>query len=110
MNKKINIIESQLKAYNNRDIDEFVKYYSDDIEFRILDTNELVFKGMDRLREKYIQRFEAVNLHCTIVNRIEIGNKVIDEEEIIGVIDGIYHVVVIYETDDNFITKMWLVK
>ena len=105
----ITIVQQQLDAYNNRDITAFTATYSENIElYQFPDT--LSSKGIEFLRSSYKQLFERVpNLHAKIKNRIVIGNKVIDEEEVtFG--DRIVNAVAIYEVQHNKITKVTFIR
>jgi hypothetical protein len=46
--------------------------------------NQLMYQGKALMRQQYAGMFQqAVDLHCTLVKRIVLGNKVIDEESVI---------------------------
>jgi hypothetical protein len=53
------------------------------------------------------QRFNLPHLHAQIVNRIVMGNKVIDHERITGVRTTPFEMVVIFEIADNLIQRIW---
>ncbi|OHB78049.1 MAG: hypothetical protein A2Z34_09380 [Planctomycetes bacterium RBG_16_59_8] len=91
------LVQRQLDAYNARDIDAFVACYSEDVEVYNHPAT-LVYKGREAMRERYAAYFEsAPELHCELVNRITIGNKAIDREQITGRPDGkVAHAVAIY--------------
>jgi hypothetical protein len=72
----------QLHAYNNRDIDTFIKAYSDDVKV-YRQPSVLSYQGTDEMRKRYGQKFaETPDLHCELVNRIVSGNVVIDHERV----------------------------
>ena len=74
------VIEKQLEAYNNRDINAFVKVYAEDV--KVYDyPNKLRYQGIKELRRRYTAFFRNnKDLHCKIIKRIESGNTIIDEE------------------------------
>jgi len=80
------IVQKQLEAYNNRDIEAFMATFSKDVKvYTHLD--QLKYQGKDKMRNIYEPMFNTVkNLHCKIITRIVKDNKVIDEESI--TIDG----------------------
>lgn len=79
------IVQSNLDAYNNLDIDEFMAYISNDIEVYEFDSKKLSIKGAEACRKVYIELFEqSPKLHSTILKRIVFDNKVIDHEYIVG--------------------------
>ncbi|WP_152558133.1 nuclear transport factor 2 family protein [Altibacter lentus] len=103
------IVQTQLQAYNDRDIDAFMATYAEDIElFNFPDT--LSTKGKLAMRNGYAGFFAATpNLHCEIQNRIVIGNKVIDEEKV-TVNDGTLQAIAIYEVADGRISKVTFIQ
>lgn len=104
------IIDRQLLAYNNRDIEGIISTYSRDIEFRRLKSNELIIKGHDEVREYHPKfLFCHKELHAKIVNRFVIGNIVCDHEEVSGIVDGeIIQALTIYEIKHNKIFRIWV--
>jgi len=76
------LAQAQLEAYNQRDIDAFLVPYSDSV--KVYDNlRDFSYQGKDRMRAGYAGFFQSVDsLHCTLVNRIVLGNVVIDQEEV----------------------------
>lgn len=72
--------QKQLDAYNNRDIEAFVKVFSKDV--KVYDfPRKLKFEGREEMRKRYKGFFERTeDLHCKVISRIRKGNIVIDEE------------------------------
>lgn len=103
------IVQKQVEAYNNKDIDAFLATYSDDIEIYNF-PNILSMKGKTQMREVYSEMFERVKeLHCEIKKRIIINNKVIDHEYV-KFDDNFSSVVAIYEVKDGKIIKVTFVR
>ena len=102
------IVQKQLEAYNNRDIDGFLATYSKQAKIYRY-SGELQSDGSDAMRSGYADFFNSSpDLHCEIVNRIVIGNIVIDEESITA--NGkIFKGVAIYEVENNEIVKVTFV-
>ena len=102
------IVQKQLEAYNNRDIDGFLATYSKQAKIYRY-SGELQSDGSDAMRSNYVDFFNSSpDLHCEIVNRIVIGNKVIDEESITA--NGkTFKAVAIYEVENNEIVKVTFV-
>lgn len=103
------IVQNQLNAYNNRNIDAFLNTYSQDVRvFNFPD--ELRYKGRANMREQYTDFFRNTpDLHCEIKNRIVIGNKVIDEEYITA--NGTdFSAVAIYEVKNGKIAKVTFIR
>ncbi len=79
------VVQANLDAYNNRDIEEFMSYFSEDILVRNFDTGVTSAEGRQAVREIYTRLFEASpNLHSKILKRTVFDNKVIDHEYITG--------------------------
>jgi hypothetical protein len=78
--------QRQLDAYNARDLERFVAEYTDDIVAFRLPGTEPVLAGKQAFAEHYrMNRFSLPKLHAELVNRMVIGNKVIDHERVLGV-------------------------
>ncbi len=103
------IVQIQLNAYNDRNLEAFLNTYSHDVQvFNFPD--ELRFKGRANMREQYSDFFRNTpDLHCEIKNRIVIGNKVIDEEYITAN-ETNFSAVAIYEVENGKIAKVTFMK
>jgi hypothetical protein len=78
-----NLAQQQLDGYNNRDIEAFLVPYADSVEVYQF-PNKLLYKGKTTMRKEYEPMFaNTIDLHCTITNRMVLGNKVIDEESVL---------------------------
>lgn len=74
---------AQLEAYNNGDLEAFLKPYSDSVKIYNF-PNTLIGKGKRDMRKNYGNMFELLaDLHCTLVNRMVSGNTVIDHESVV---------------------------
>jgi hypothetical protein len=77
------LAQEQLDAYNKKDIEAFLKPYSDTLAVYSF-PNQLMYKGKDIMRKEYGEMFsQMADLHCNLKNRIVLGNRVIDEESVI---------------------------
>ena len=80
----MNPVEEQLLAYNDRDLERFVSVYAPDVVFENGE-NKLLIKGLDQIRKDYGNMFATYpELHCKVISRINVGDYVVDEEEITG--------------------------
>ena len=102
--------QRQLDAYNARDLERFVREYTEDVVvFRLPDPNPALV-GRDALAAHYRDnRFNLPDLHAELVNRMVFGNKVIDQEIVTGLPTGRMDAAVIYEVTPQGISKVWLV-
>lgn len=105
------IAQRQLNAYNAGNLDAFVSYYHPEVEVYNF-PNQLNYKGRENMRPGYGSFFQAnPNLHCELVNRIVIGNKVIDREHITGLSKGgSFDAVAIYEIEAGLIRKVFFLR
>lgn len=77
------LANAQLEAYNNRDIEAFLVPYSDTVKV-YNEKKELLYQGKETMRTQYGAMFERTpDLNCTLVNRIAVGNTVIEHEEVV---------------------------
>lgn len=101
-------VQRQLDAYNARDLERFLREYSDEIVVYRLPSPEPMLQGKKALAEHYRRhRFNLPDLHAELVNRIAFGNKVIDHERVTGVPDSPMEVAAIYEVGSEGIRKVW---
>lgn len=106
--KEHHVIDRQLACYNARDLEGFISFYDADIEGRLQESGELLFKGIEALKARYLLRFESVGLKATIINRMILGNKVVDFERIEGIEAGrISEVIVTYKIEGDKISQVW---
>ena len=103
----VDIVEEQLQAYNARDLERFAATYAESIRIYRLPALEPAIVGQEKLREVYRARFSSPNLHATIVNRMVLGNKVIDHERVVGIKETPIEAVAVYEVADGLIRTVW---
>ena len=105
------LVKKQLMYYNNRDLEGFLTAFADDCKIYNLADCSLIMDGKEAMRVRYAQRFLSPDLHAEIVNRIVIGNTVIDHESVTGIgKDAPMQVAAIYEIEGDFIKKVWFVR
>ena len=103
------IVQEQLKAYNDRDIEAFSETYAQDVELYQF-PKKLNLKGVSKLKQQYSSFFGSTpDLNCKIVNRIVIGNKVIDYESV-TVNGNLVRAIAIYEVKNGEITKVTFIQ
>ncbi len=103
------IVNQQLLAYNNRELDNFVKTYSKDVKLYFF-PNQLISEGHDTMRKQYGTMFETIlDLNAEIVNRMVLGNKVIDKEKVLYN-GNIFYAIAIYEVNDGKISKVTFIQ
>ena len=112
MNKNVvsavDVVQRQVEAYNARDLDRFVSAYSETIAIFRMPSTEPIISGKVELSRFYsTQRFNLPGLHAEIVNRIALGNKVVDHERIWGVRDTPLEIAAVYEVVGELIERVW---
>ena len=105
-------VQQQIDAYNNQDLDAFVAAYSEDV---VLEDGEgnVMAQGHDGIRELYAELFDrSPQLHGEVLNRISVGQYVIDEERVTGInMEGYpseMHAAVIYRLAEGKIAHVRL--
>jgi hypothetical protein len=79
------VVQQQLDAYNAKDIAAFMAVFSDDVVLYSLGKTEPIASGKVAVETLYKNLFaQSPNLFSTVVNRIVLGEKVIDYEHITG--------------------------
>ena len=63
-NSPLSVVQAQLDAYNAKDIEALLQTYSPDAEQFTLH-GELLAKGHEQLRERFLTRFLEPNLHAS---------------------------------------------
>ena len=113
----LQLVESQLAAYNAGDLDAFCANFSADVEvYEGLGRDaKLLLKGMEEYRRRYAARLahdhdaSVPNLHAEIVARISLGNVVIDHECVTGIAKNAVEVIAIYEVQDKLIARVYFI-
>lgn len=107
------IVEKQLKAYNERNIDDFLNCFSDQAAvFELGDTVPRI-QGKIQLMDVYGSMFEkSKGLNSLVLNRTVIGNRVIDYERISGISGKNEDVflIMIYEVSEGKIVKAFVLR
>ncbi|HSE12548.1 MAG TPA: nuclear transport factor 2 family protein [Rudaea sp.] len=109
MNEPEAVVERQLDAYNARNLERFLAEYGDDIRVYRPPAVEPALAGKTAFGDFYAtQRFNHPGLHAEVLNRMVLGNKVIDHERISGVGEKPSEVVIVYEVVDDRIRRTWV--
>ena len=107
------VVQENLEYYNNRDLDGFMKSFSDDISLHTFGSTKAPIVGISAIRSLYEDLFnQSPQLHSTILHRVVLGNKVIDHESIVGRrgSDIPIEIILIYEVKDGKIWKMTVIR
>ena len=102
------IVQRQLDAYNARDLERFLREYSESIRVYRTSATEPAIVGKPAFAEFYAsQRFNLPGLHAQLVNRMVLGSVVIDHERISGIRAQPFEVAVAYQIVDGLIGCTW---
>jgi hypothetical protein len=101
------LAQAQLDAYNKRDIEAFLIPYSDSVEIYNF-PSKLQYKGKTIMRQNYSGMFaQQKDLHCTLKNRMAVGNTIIDQESVIFSKDqAAFECMAIYTIENGKIAKV----
>ncbi|MDG1750861.1 MAG: nuclear transport factor 2 family protein [Thalassotalea sp.] len=112
VNPAVKIVDKQLAAYNNQDIDAFIATYHQDVEIYDF-PNSLKYTGKENLKQNYQGMFERLKcLQASSKKRIVLYNTVIDHElaEMCTtdkhIVDKSIEVIAIYEVEDGLIKRV----
>ena len=101
-------VQRQLDAYNDRDLARFVACYADDVQLFRPPAPEPVLFGKAALAEHYAaHRFNRPQLHAQLVQRMVLGNMVIDHERISGLGDEPVEAAAVFEVTGDLISRVW---
>jgi hypothetical protein len=103
------IVQRQLDAYNARDIEAFMAAWADDAQ--LFDHPDVpVADGAAEIRDRHIVRFKEPNLFGKLVNRMAVGDMVVDQEVVTRTFPtgpGRVDVIAIYHVVGGKIARAW---
>src|SRR5688572_25396010 len=105
------VVQRQLDAYNARDIDALMATYADDIEL-YEHPAKLLASGAAQVRERQAVRLAEPNLHAKLIQRMVMGNIVIDQEVVTRTFPegtGLIELIAIYQVSEGRIGKAWFI-
>lgn len=97
------VVQRQLDAYNARDVEAFMATYAEDAQ-QFEHPATLLISGSAQLRERITLRFSEPNLHAKLLNRMVMGQTVIDHELVTRTFPegtGTLELIAIYEVRDG---------
>lgn len=102
------LVQAQLDAYDAHDLQAFIACYSEDIKVYRPPAAEPVLAGKAAFADFYAtQRFNRPALRAQVLNRMVLGNKVVDHERIAGLGDAPLEAAAVYEIKGGFISTVW---
>ncbi len=112
-NNIIKIIDTQIKAYNSRDIKAFLATYHNDVEIHYFPTG-LKYKGIDKLKEEYGPMFDSLTyLNAKVTHRETQGRFAVYTENVTvrymyegKEIENTFQAIATYEVEDGLIKRV----
>jgi hypothetical protein len=106
------VVQDQTDAYNARDLDRLLTYYSADAIIEDA-AGTVMVQGHDAMRGLYGSLFsQSLDLHLEIPRRIHVGQWVVDEEHYTGVhLEGFppeFTAVAVYQVSSGKIMRVRL--
>ena len=103
----VEIVKRQLDAYNRQDLDAFVACYANDVIVSGLN-GAITETSREGLRARYAKTFaEFRENKARLVNRIHVGNTVIDHEDVSrGPGKDHFEIIAIYTVRDGLIARV----
>ena len=82
MSASAELIQKQLDAYNNQNIEAFLACYAEDAVLAGMN-GDVTHRGLAAIRKRHEDLFyEFPKNHARLVNRIDLGTTVIDHEQV----------------------------
>jgi hypothetical protein len=104
----IDLVQTQLDAYNAHDLECFLAVYSDDVRLFRPPLAEPVLSGKAALAEFYRERrFCIPDLHAGLVSRQASGSLVIDHERITGLMPQPVEAMLVFRVSSGLIAEVW---
>ena len=100
------VVDAQLAAYNKRDLEAFLSFYSDDAVLA-KHPDQVTQTGKAEMRARYERNFKNPNVRAEIIERIVFGRFVIDHERVVAPpAKGELLAVAVYEVKDGKIVRV----
>jgi uncharacterized protein (TIGR02246 family) len=106
----VDIVQCQLDAYNTQNLEAFCACFADDCVLGELN-GAVTQKGKPAIRERYRTLFTTYpKNHAALVNRVVVGNVVIDHEDITRSPSERINAAAIYTVKDGLIARVDFVR
>ncbi len=107
------VIEKQMQAFDNRDIESMMAVFNDDIKIISFSDSKILIDGFEECEKMYSDLFEhSPKLYAEIINTIIFENKAIVHEFIFGRngSDKKTEQVIIFEVENEKISKISIIR
>jgi uncharacterized protein (TIGR02246 family) len=101
------IAQKQLDAYNAQDVDAMVSYYAPDCTV-VSPDGTVTESSRAEIHARYVKAFAAFPQNkANLVNRITVGNTVVDHEHVVRAPGGEeFEIIAIYTFKDGLISRV----
>lgn len=106
---KLKLINKQLNAYNQKDIDFFLDCWDQNAKI-FLHLNTLVAEGIKEIKDRHLIRFQGPDLFAKLISRTYLDGKIVDHELVTKNFPegkGTIEVLAIYEITNGKILNAW---
>jgi uncharacterized protein (TIGR02246 family) len=104
------LVQRQLDAYNAQDLDAFCACFANDCVLAELN-GAVTQQGMTAIRQRYQTLFETYpENHAALVNRVVVGEVVIDHEDIVRSSSERINAAAIYTVKNGLIARVDFVR
>ena len=103
------IVDLQLTAYNARNLQGFCALFAPTAVIATVGQATPLASGLEEIRQRYRSRFSNQDLCCTVKNRMQLGEFVIDHEWVTGMGAKPVEVAAIYQVRDGLIQSLHFV-
>lgn len=109
MSEIVNLVQIHSDAYNEHNLEKFLSCFSDTIQFFRPPATEPLISGKDQLSKFYAEkRFNLPALRSELLNRMVVGNKVVDHERTFGLSEHPVEAVLVNEVENDLIQTVWV--
>lgn len=97
------VVQAQLDAYNNRDIEAFAANFAEDVS-----VYSVMYAGREKLKASYGRMFaNTPELHAELIKREVDGNTITDHERVTGIgPTGVIEAIAVYEVEHGLIQRV----
>lgn len=104
------IADRQLVAYNALDLDAYCALFHAEAELILLPSQEVVAKGLAKIREIYAVRFATPGLRCEVHERSALGRVAIDRETVHMDGEDPLEILALYEVEHGLIVRVFFLR
>lgn len=105
--KEIQIVKAQLEAFNNKDVEGCLQYFSEDLKVIVLPDEKIIASSKDEIRTHVINQIESGDFMPAELVSIRANGPFVMTTEVKNNGDKKTTIEFIYFVENGLITKMW---